>query len=85
MLDTHTYTIIGMVSFILLEILFPSLQVPIILLVASMVLFASGLEGAFAVFRLHVTWRSSRFEWALARIIGGILLFFVIFQFFLQL
>ena len=76
---------IALGPFVLIAGLFPSLQVPIVLLLASIVLFATGLQGAFAVFRYHVTWRSSRFGWALARIIGGILLFLVIFQMVLQL
>ncbi|HEX6484859.1 MAG TPA: hypothetical protein VF043_38940 [Ktedonobacteraceae bacterium] len=77
--------VIALNPLLVMPALFPSLQVPIVLLFASIVLFASGLQGAFAVFRFHVTWRSSRFGWALARIIGGILLFLVILQMFLQL
>jgi hypothetical protein len=76
---------IALAPLVLIPALFSSLQALIYLLLASIVLFACGLQGAFAVFRLHVTWRSSRCGWALARIIGGILLFLVIFQMFLQL
>jgi hypothetical protein len=69
--------------FIVIPVLFSSLQGPIYLLLASMVLVASGLRGAFAVYRSHGTWRSIRFGWALVAMLGGILLIFVIFQIFL--
>jgi hypothetical protein len=87
-LVSYVYLILILIPLVplgLIPVLYSSLQIPTYLLLASIVLFASGLQGAFAVFRLHVTWRSSRFGWALARIIGGILLFLVIFQMFLQL
>jgi hypothetical protein len=68
---------------IVIPALFSSLQAPIYLLLASMVLFASGLQRALAVYRLLGTWRSSPFGWALVRMAGGILLFFLIYQIFL--